>query len=66
MAPQEDSGSDTLGNYRYQAEVAAQLCVALLTQDSVESVVCEWHEDFVVLRGRFGRTRVGEAPRKAA
>ncbi|MEW1633654.1 dsDNA nuclease domain-containing protein [Streptomyces sp. NPDC093801] len=48
MAPHEDSGSDTLGNYRYQAEVAAQICVALLTQDSVESVVCEWHEDFVV------------------
>ncbi|MEU9994027.1 dsDNA nuclease domain-containing protein [Streptomyces sp. NPDC050848] len=48
VAPQEDSGSDTLGNYRYQAEVAAQICVALLTQESVESVVCEWHEDFVV------------------
>ncbi|MFJ6755355.1 dsDNA nuclease domain-containing protein [Streptomyces sp. NPDC091273] len=24
------------------------MCIALLTQDSVESVVCEWHEDFVV------------------
>ncbi|MFF8837293.1 dsDNA nuclease domain-containing protein [Streptomyces sp. NPDC015130] len=48
LAPHEDSGSDTLGNYRYQAEVAAQMCVVLLTEDSVESVVCEWHEDFVV------------------
>ncbi|MFD9288433.1 dsDNA nuclease domain-containing protein [Streptomyces sp. NPDC060030] len=47
-APQEDSGSDTLGNYRYQAEVAAQMCIALVTQDFVESVVCEWHEDLVV------------------
>ncbi|MFE5558320.1 dsDNA nuclease domain-containing protein [Streptomyces sp. NPDC056544] len=43
-----DIGSDTLGNYRYQVEVAAQICVALLTQGFVESVVCEWHEDFVV------------------
>lgn len=44
VAHQEDSGSDTLGNYRYQAEVADQICVALLTQDSADSVVCEWHE----------------------
>ncbi|MFB6561524.1 dsDNA nuclease domain-containing protein [Streptomyces sp. NPDC056400] len=48
VAPAVDIWSDTLGNYRYQAEVAAQICVALLTQGFVESVVCEWHEDFVV------------------
>ena len=48
MAPKEDSGSDTLGNYRYQAEVAAQACIAMLTEDRIDSVVCEWHEDFVI------------------
>jgi hypothetical protein len=48
LAPGEDSGSDTLGRYRYQAEVAARDCLAMLTEDGIEYVVCEWHEDFVV------------------
>ncbi|MGW2684598.1 dsDNA nuclease domain-containing protein [Streptomyces sp. NPDC001414] len=48
LAPEEDSGSDTLGRYRYQAEVAARDCLAMLTQDAIDFVVCEWHEDFVV------------------
>lgn len=48
LAPGEDSGSETLGRYRYQAEVAARDCLAMLTQDTIEFVVCEWHEDFVV------------------
>lgn len=48
MAPTEDSGSDTLGRYRYQAEVAARDCLAMMTQDNIDYVVCEWHEDFIV------------------
>ncbi|MER6602718.1 dsDNA nuclease domain-containing protein [Streptomyces parvus] len=48
LAPGEDSGSDTLGRYRYQAEVAARDCLAMLTQDAIDFIVCEWHEDFVV------------------
>ncbi|MER6492913.1 dsDNA nuclease domain-containing protein [Streptomyces griseorubiginosus] len=48
LVPEEDSGSDTLGRYRYQAEVAARDCLAMLTQDAIDFVVCEWHEDFVV------------------
>ncbi|MFI7406940.1 dsDNA nuclease domain-containing protein [Streptomyces sp. NPDC049541] len=48
LAPEEDSGSDTLGRYRFQAEVAARDCLAMLTQDAIEFVVCEWHENFVV------------------
>lgn len=48
LAPEEDSGSDTLGRYRYQAEVAARDCLAMLTQEAIDFVVCEWHEDFVV------------------
>ncbi|WP_330294173.1 dsDNA nuclease domain-containing protein [Streptomyces griseorubiginosus] len=50
LAPEEDSGSDTLGRYRYQAEVAARDCLAMLTQEAIDFVVCEWHEDFVVAR----------------
>ncbi|MFF7756026.1 dsDNA nuclease domain-containing protein [Streptomyces sp. NPDC007971] len=49
IVPEEDSGSDTLGRYRYQAEVAARDCLVMLTQDTIDSVVCEWHEDFVVV-----------------
>ncbi|MFG2794664.1 dsDNA nuclease domain-containing protein [Streptomyces sp. NPDC048419] len=48
LAPEEDSGSDTLGRYRFQAEVAAWDCLAMLTQDTIDFVVCEGHEDFVV------------------
>ncbi|MCW8102998.1 dsDNA nuclease domain-containing protein [Streptomyces tauricus] len=48
LAPDEDSGAETLGRYRYQAEVAARDCLAMLTQDAIDFVVCEWHEDFVV------------------
>nr|WSS66319.1 DUF4297 domain-containing protein [Streptomyces sp. NBC_01177] len=45
-APGEDGGTDTSRLYRYQAEVAAQACLAMLTRDEIEYVVCEWHEDF--------------------
>lgn len=45
LKPEEDSGSDTLGRYRYQAEVAARECLAMLTEDAIDFVVCEWHED---------------------
>ncbi|WP_380282461.1 dsDNA nuclease domain-containing protein [Kitasatospora purpeofusca] len=48
MAPKEDSGSDTLRNYRYQAEVAARTCLAMLTEENIDYIVCEWHEDFVI------------------
>jgi hypothetical protein len=46
--PGEDGGSRTLNDYRFQAEVAAQACLAMLTQDEIDFVVCEWHEDFVI------------------
>ncbi|MET8514376.1 dsDNA nuclease domain-containing protein [Streptomyces sp. NPDC005077] len=48
LAPGEDGGSDTLNLYRFQAEVAARACLAMLTQDEIDFVVCEWHEDFVI------------------
>ena len=48
VVPGEDSGSDTLGRYRYQAEVAARDCLAMLTQDVIDFLVCEWHEDFII------------------
>lgn len=45
---EEDSGPDTLGRYRYQAEIAAQDCLSRFEQEAIDYVVCEWHEDFVV------------------
>lgn len=47
-APREDGGTDTSRLYRYQAEVAAQACLAMLTRDEIDYVVCEWHEDFAI------------------
>ncbi|WP_172653099.1 dsDNA nuclease domain-containing protein [Rhodococcus opacus] len=48
QSPVEDSGSETLARYRFQAEVTARYCLAMLTQSDIANVVCEWHEDFVV------------------
>lgn len=48
IPPKEDKGSRTLGLYRYQAEVAARFCLAMLTQDTIDYIVCEWHEDFII------------------
>jgi hypothetical protein len=48
LPPVEDVGSDTLGRYRYQAELATRPCLSLLVRDDVERVICEWHEDYVV------------------
>ncbi|GJF30253.1 hypothetical protein KNE206_29530 [Kitasatospora sp. NE20-6] len=48
LQPKEDDGSRTAGLFRYQAEAAARFCLAMLTQESIDYVVCEWHEDFVI------------------
>ncbi|MFF5523447.1 dsDNA nuclease domain-containing protein [Streptomyces coeruleorubidus] len=37
-----------MGRHRYQTEVAARGCLAMLTQDAIDFAVCAWHEDFVV------------------
>lgn len=46
--PREDVGAETLARFRYQSEVAARAVFATL-DGSVELVVCEWHEDHLIL-----------------
>ena len=47
--PPDDTGALTAAWYRFQAELAAQVCLAMLAGEAVEQVVCEWHEDYVVV-----------------
>lgn len=48
--PPDDAGSETLARYSYQVQLAAVACLSLFLDDSVESIVCEWAEDYVVIR----------------
>jgi hypothetical protein len=47
--PAEDSGAQTQDRYYWQAQCAARMCIAMLTQQQIDQVVCEWHEDHVVV-----------------
>lgn len=46
--PPDDTGSDTLNRYRYQAVIALQYCIKCATEDSAISVFVEYFEDIVV------------------
>jgi hypothetical protein len=48
--PADDSGAQTQSRFRYQHECTARSCVGMLLPDRpVASVVCEEHEDFIVI-----------------
>ena len=47
--PPEDVGAKTHARYRYQWEIGARTCIAMLTQPELAGILCEWHEDHVVL-----------------
>jgi Cap4 dsDNA endonuclease len=47
--PPEDSGAQTQSRFRFQHECTARSCVGMLVLDGVASVVCEEHEDFIVI-----------------
>lgn len=49
-APADDSGAQTQSRFRYQHECTARSCVGMLLPDRpVASVLCEEHEDFIVI-----------------
>jgi Cap4 dsDNA endonuclease len=48
-SPSDDAGTGTQSRFRFQHECTARSCIAMLVDDSVVSVVCEEHEDFVVI-----------------
>jgi hypothetical protein len=47
--PVEDAGALAQANFRYQCEAIAQWCYGLLDENGPLAVLCEYHEDFVVL-----------------
>lgn len=50
--PAEDAGAQTLANYFYQTEVIASFCVSMPSDSSITKIICEWHEDFIIVRDR--------------
>jgi Cap4 dsDNA endonuclease len=46
--PPEDAGSTTQSRYRYQWNCTATACIAMLVEDTISSITCEWHEDYVI------------------
>lgn len=48
VAPGEDAGAETLDRYLYQAHQVAARCVALILNERVKAIICEWHEDYIV------------------
>jgi len=47
--PVEDAGASTTNRYRFQHCCAAARLLAAIATDSECEVICEWHEDFLVL-----------------
>jgi hypothetical protein len=47
--PPDDAGAETQSRFRFQHECTARSCIAMLLDGGVVSVVCEEHEDFVVI-----------------
>ncbi|MFF5084990.1 dsDNA nuclease domain-containing protein [Actinoplanes sp. NPDC000266] len=50
--PAEDAGAQTQGNFHYQTEVIASYCLSLHTDASIIKIICEWQEDFIIVRDR--------------
>lgn len=48
VAPEEDSGAETLDRYLYQAHLVAARCASLLLEGRIKAIICEWHEDYIV------------------
>ncbi len=46
--PTDDVGAETLDRFRYQAHLVARACVAMILDQRVAAVICEWHEDYIV------------------
>ena len=47
--PLEDSGSQTQDRYTFQHHCTARRGITLLASDTIQAIVCEWHEDYVVM-----------------
>ena len=46
--PSDDTGTDTLKRFRYQAQLALPFCLACACKEKVRSVIMEHFEDIVV------------------
>jgi hypothetical protein len=50
--PSEDAGAPTQGKFHYQTEIIASFCLAIPTDQTITEIICEWQEDFIIVRDR--------------
>lgn len=50
--PSEDAGAPTQGNFHYQTEIIASFCLAMPADQAIIEIICEWQEDFIIVRDR--------------
>jgi Cap4 dsDNA endonuclease len=48
LIPPDDTGTDTLKRFRYQAQIALPFCLACARKERVQSVIMEHFEDIVI------------------
>lgn len=48
IAPREHAGRDTIKRYDYQFRKAAEACLRLLDDSSIERVYCDYHDDYIL------------------
>jgi hypothetical protein len=46
--PQDDAGAEAQARFEYQVDLATCSCLQMLAGESIDEVICEWHEDYVV------------------
>lgn len=46
--PLDDAGALAQDRFDYQVHLATARCARMLVDDEIASVICEWHEDYVV------------------
>src|SRR5450759_129806 len=49
VPPAEDAGSVTQDRYDFQHHCTARRAITMLTGDAIQAIVCEWHEDYLVV-----------------
>lgn len=46
--PPDDAGAEAQARFKYQVDLATCSCLQMLAGESIDEVICEWHEDYVV------------------
>jgi len=57
IQPREQSGRDTFARYRAQVRAAGIACLYILERKEIDSVYCDYHDDFVIRKTVNGEVK---------